>query len=205
MICSGIIPYLVEFLLCILYDVVILTAIPEPIEAIVFHLRIVTDAYVSKKEQIQSLKLVVVHACLVIVVVGVTVVRCGVRVEPYLFRQGRTTLCGKCRRKECEKEIHRGLSRSEHNWLHGFCRGLFLSPGLKLCNINYKVMEKKPENVEQPSKSAEPPSEERKTQSKSKTGKIVRIVPMGVPFPPKWFKQIHELSQRGPSDKTSKS
>ena len=66
-------------------------------------------------------------------------------------------------------------------------------------------MEKKPENIKQPSKSVKSPSEEREMQSKPKTGKIVRIVPMGVPFSPKRFKQIHELSQRGPSDETSKS
>ena len=66
-------------------------------------------------------------------------------------------------------------------------------------------MEKKPEDGKRSSGSAKPPSEERKTQSKPKTGKIVRIIPMGVPFSPKQFKQIHELSQRGPSDKTSKS
>ena len=55
-------------------------------------------------------------------------------------------------------------------------------------------MEKKPENIEQSSKSAKPPSEERKTQSKPKTSKIVRVVPLGVPFSPKRFKQIQELS-----------
>ena len=38
------------------------------------------------------------------------------------------------------------------------------------------------------------------TQSKPKTGKIVRVVPMGVPFSPERFKQIQELSQRDPSD-----
>ena len=57
-------------------------------------------------------------------------------------------------------------------------------------------MEKKPENIKQSSKSAKPPSEERKTQSKPKTGKIVRVVPKGVPFSPERFKRIQELSQR---------
>ena len=61
-------------------------------------------------------------------------------------------------------------------------------------------MEKKPENLEQSSKSTRPQSEERKTQSKPKTGKIVRVVPMGVPFSPEWFKHIQELSQRDLSD-----
>ena len=55
-------------------------------------------------------------------------------------------------------------------------------------------MKKKPENVKQSSKSAKPLPEERKTQSKPKSGKIVGIVPMGVPFSPKQFKQIQELS-----------
>ena len=66
-------------------------------------------------------------------------------------------------------------------------------------------MEKKAENVKQSPKSAKPPSEKEETQSKPKTGKIVRIVPMGVPFSPKQFKEICELSPRGPSNKTSKS
>ena len=66
-------------------------------------------------------------------------------------------------------------------------------------------MEKKPENVKQSSKSTKPPLEKGETQSKPKTGKIVRIVPMGVPFSPKQFEWIHELSQRGSSSKTFKS
>ena len=61
-------------------------------------------------------------------------------------------------------------------------------------------MEKKPENIKQSSKSIKPPSKERKTRSKPKTGKIVRVVPMGIAFSPKWFKRIQELSQRDPSD-----
>ena len=82
MVYSGIISHLIEFLLCVLYGAVVLTVIPECTEAIVFHLRIVTDAYVSAKEQIRSLKLVVVYAFLIIVIVGITIIRCGVRVEP---------------------------------------------------------------------------------------------------------------------------
>ena len=200
MIYSGIISHLIEFLLWVLYGVVVWTVISECTEAIVFHLRIVTDAYVSIREQIRSLKLVVVYAFLIIVIVGITIIRCGVRVEPYLLCQRETALCRKCRRKECEKEIRKGLSRSEQNWLHGFCRGLFSPSKPKLCSNNRKVMEKKPENLEQSSKSARPQSKERKTQSKPKTGKIVRVVPMGVPFSPERFKRIQELSQRDLSD-----
>ena len=65
-------------------------------------------------------------------------------------------------------------------------------------------MEKKAENVKQSPKSAKPPLEKKEVQSKPKTGEIVRVVPMGVPFSPKQFKEIQELSQRGPSNKASK-
>ena len=66
-------------------------------------------------------------------------------------------------------------------------------------------MEKKAKNVKQSPKSAKPPIEKGETQSKPKTGRIVRVVPMGVPFSPKRFQEIHELSQSGPGNKTSKS
>ena len=89
-------------------------------------------AYVSVGEQIQSLKLVIAYASLVVVIIGITLIRCGIRIEPYLLCQGKTTLCGKCRRKEREREIQKGLSQLECNWLHGFCRGLFPPPKLKI-------------------------------------------------------------------------
>ena len=65
-------------------------------------------------------------------------------------------------------------------------------------------MEEEAENIKQSPKSAKPLIEKGGTQSKPKTGKIVRIVPMGVPFSTKQFKEIHELSQKGPSNKISK-
>ena len=66
-------------------------------------------------------------------------------------------------------------------------------------------MEQKAKNVKQFPKSTKPPIEKGETQNKPKTGKIVKVVPMGVPFSPKRLKEIHELSQSGPSSKTSKS
>ena len=123
---------LVEFILCIFYDAVILTVIPECSEAIAFYLSTATAAYVSVEEQIQSLKSVIAYASLVVVIIGITLIRCGIRVEPYLLCQGKTTLCGKCRRKEREREIRKGLSQLERNWLHGFCRGLFPPSKLKI-------------------------------------------------------------------------
>ena len=123
---------LVEFILCIFYDAVILTVIPEYAEAIAFYLSTAAAAYVSVEEQIQSLKSVIAYASLVVVIIGITLIRCGIRVEPYLLCQGKTTLCGKCRRKEHEREIRKGLSQLERNWLHGFCRGLFPPSKLKI-------------------------------------------------------------------------
>ena len=127
-----IISQLVEFILCIFYDAVILTVIPECAETIAFYLSTTMAAYVSVGEQIQSLKLVIVYASLVVVIIGITLIRCGIRIEPYLLCQGKTTLCGKCRGKEREREIRKGLSQLECNWLHGFCRGLFPPPKLKI-------------------------------------------------------------------------
>ena len=102
-----IIPQLVEFILCIFYDAVISTVIPEC--AIAFHLRIATAVYVSVEEQVQSSKTVVAYALLIVVITGITLIRCGIRVEPYLLCQEKTALCGKCRRRECEREIQKGL------------------------------------------------------------------------------------------------
>ena len=127
-----IISQLVEIILCIFYDAVILTVIPECAEAIAFYLSTTTAAYVSVGEQIQSLKLVIAYASLVVVIIGITLIRCGIRIEPYLLCQRKTTLCGKCQRKEREREIQKGLSQLECNWLHGFCRGLFPPPKLKI-------------------------------------------------------------------------
>ena len=91
-----IISQLVEFILCIFYDAVILTVIPECAEAIAFYLRTATAAYVSVEEQIQSLKSVIAYALLIVVIIGITLIRCGIRVEPYLLCQEKTALCGKC-------------------------------------------------------------------------------------------------------------
>ena len=127
-----IISQLVELILCIFYDAVIFTVLPKCAEAIVFYLRTATTAYVSVEEQIRSLKSAIAYALLVVVIIGVTLIRCGIRVEPYWLHQEKTTLCDKCRRKECEKEIQKGLSQSERNWLHGICRGLFPPSKLKI-------------------------------------------------------------------------
>ena len=110
MVYFRIISQLVEFILCLFYDAVILTVIPECAEAIAFYLRAAMAAHVSVEEQIRSLKSVIAYALLVIVIIGITIIRCGIRVEPYLLCQEKTALCGKCRRKECEREIRKGLS-----------------------------------------------------------------------------------------------
>ena len=74
-----IISQLVEFILCIFYDAVILTVIPEcRREAIAFHFRIEMAAYVSVEEQVQSSKTVVAYALLIVVIIGIMIIRCGI-------------------------------------------------------------------------------------------------------------------------------
>ena len=78
MVYLRIITQLVEFIVCIFYDAVILTVIPECAEAIAFHFRIATAMYVSVEEQIQSLKSVTAYALLIVVIIGITLIRCGI-------------------------------------------------------------------------------------------------------------------------------
>ena len=66
-------------------------------------------------------------------------------------------------------------------------------------------MDKKAVNVERLPKSTKPPTEKEETKSKPKAGKIVRIIPIGVPFSPKRFQEICELSKKDPDNKISKS
>ena len=88
--------HLVEFTLCILYDGVALIVIPDCIEAIAFYTKIVTTAYIGVGEQIQSLKLVIAHVLLVLVVVNVTLLKFWVRTEEDLLQNRASCLCNRC-------------------------------------------------------------------------------------------------------------
>ena len=99
---------LVEFILCVLYDGVALIVIPDCIEAIAFYAKIVAAAHIDVSEQIQGLKLVVIHILLMIVIVNVTLIRFWI------------SLCNRCLQKERESEILKGLLISEQMWLHRF-------------------------------------------------------------------------------------
>ena len=116
----GVTICLVEFISCILYNGVALIVIPDCIEAIAFYIKIATTAYVGVEEQIQSLKLVIVHALLVAVAISVTLLRFGFGTELDLLRNRESCLCNKCQRKEWEREIWKGLLISEYKWLHKF-------------------------------------------------------------------------------------
>ena len=61
-----------------------LTVILECAEAIAFYLRATTAAHVSEEKQIQSLKLVVVYALLIIAIIGITIIRCQILVGTLL-------------------------------------------------------------------------------------------------------------------------
>ena len=111
---------LVEFISCILYNGVALIVIPDCIEAITFYIKIVTAAHVGAGGQIQSVKTVIVHVLLVVVVISITLLRFWFRTRPDPLCKKRSSLCNKCQRKECEREIWKGLPIPEHIWLHKF-------------------------------------------------------------------------------------
>ena len=112
--------HLVEFISCILYDGVALIVIPDCTEAIAFYTKIVTTAQIGVGEQIQSLKLVVAHILLVLVVINVTLLKFWIRTEEDLLRNGESCLCNRCLQKEQEREILKGLLVSEHIWPYKF-------------------------------------------------------------------------------------
>ena len=111
---------LVEFILCILYDGVALITIPDCIEAIAFYVKIVAAVHIEVREQIQSLKLVVVHILLVLVIVNVTLIRFWIRTKEDLSQDRVSCWCNRCLQKEREREILKGLLISEQIWLHRF-------------------------------------------------------------------------------------
>ena len=111
---------LIEFILCILYDGVVLIVIPDCIEAIAFYAKIVTAAHIDVSEQIQGLKLVVVHILLALVIVKVTWIRFWIRTEEDLLWDRVGCLCNRCLQKERESKILKGLLISEQMWLHRF-------------------------------------------------------------------------------------
>ena len=115
-----IILHFVEFVLCILYNGVALIVIPDCIEAIAFYAKIVTAVHIGVGEQIQSLKLVVAHVLLVLVVIQVTLLRFWIRTEEDLLRDRVSCLCNRCLQREREREIQKGLLISEQIWLHKF-------------------------------------------------------------------------------------
>ena len=110
----------VEFILCVLYDGVALIVIPDCIEAIAFYAKIAAAAHIDVSEQMQGLKLVVVHILLVLVIINVTSIRFWIRTEEDLSQDRASCLCNRCLQREQEREIQKGLLISEHLWLHKF-------------------------------------------------------------------------------------
>ena len=111
---------LVEFILCILYNGAALIVIPDCIEAIAFYAKIAAATHIDVREQIQSLKLVIAHILLVLVVVNVTLIRFWIRTEEDLSQDGASCLCNRCLQKKQEREILKGLLIFEQVWLHKF-------------------------------------------------------------------------------------
>ena len=111
---------LIEFTACILYNGAALIVIPDCIETIAFYAKIVAAVHIGVGEQIQSLKLVIAHILLVLVVVNVTLIRFWVRTEEDLSQDRVSCLCNRCLQKEREREIRKGLLISKQIWLHRF-------------------------------------------------------------------------------------
>ena len=111
---------LVEFILCVFYDGVALIVIPDCIEAIAFYAKIIAAAHIDVIEQIQGLKLVVIHILLVLVIIKVTWIRFWIRTEKDLLQDRVSCLCNRCLQKEREREILKGLLISKQIWLHRF-------------------------------------------------------------------------------------
>ena len=111
---------LVEFILCILYDGVALIVIPDCIETIAFYAKIVAAIHIDVREQIQSLKLVIAHILLALVVANITLIRLWIRIEEELLQDRVSCLCNRCLQKEREREIRKRLLISKHLWLHKF-------------------------------------------------------------------------------------
>ena len=89
-------------------------------EAAAFYAKIVATVHIDVSEQIQGLKLVVVHILLVLVIVNVTLIRFWIRTEKDLSQDRVSCLCNTCLQKEPESEILKGLLISEQMWLHRF-------------------------------------------------------------------------------------
>ena len=94
--------------------------IPDYIEAIAFYAKIVTAAHVGVEEQIQGLKMVVIHILLVAVVINVTLLKFRIRTEVGFLCKEESCLCSRCQGEERKREILKGLLISEHIWLHKF-------------------------------------------------------------------------------------
>ena len=91
---------LVEIISCILYNGVALIVIPDCTEAITFYTKVVTATHIGVEEQIQSLKSVVVHVSLAVVIISITLPKFWIRTGVDLLRKGESCLCSRCQEEE---------------------------------------------------------------------------------------------------------
>ena len=92
--------HLVEIIFCILYNGVALIVIPDCTEAITFYTKVVTATHIGVEEQIQSLKSVVVHVLLAVVIISITLLKFWIRTGVDLLRKGESCLCSRCQEEE---------------------------------------------------------------------------------------------------------
>ena len=99
--------HLVEIILCILYNGVVLIVIPDCTEAITFNTKVVTATHIGVEEQIQSLKSVVVHVLLAVVIISITLLKFWIRTGVDLLCKGESCLCSRCQEEERERDFKR--------------------------------------------------------------------------------------------------
>ena len=92
--------HLVEIISCILYNGVALIVIPDCTEAITFYTKVVTATHIGVEEQIQSLKSVVVHVLLAVVIISITLLKFWIRTGVGLLHKGKSCLCSRCQEEE---------------------------------------------------------------------------------------------------------
>ena len=110
----------IEFVFCIFYAGVALIVILDCVEAIVFYAKVVAAEHIEVTEQIQGLKLIIVHILLVLVIIQGTLIRFWNKTEENPLQDRVNHLCTECMQRKWEQEVSKGLLVSERMWLHWF-------------------------------------------------------------------------------------
>ena len=110
----------IEIAFCVFYGGSALVVIFNCVEAIVFYAKVVAAEHIEVIEQIQGLKLIIVHILLVLVITQGTLIRFWDETEENPLQDRVNCLCTECMQRKWEQEVSKGLLVSEQMWLHWF-------------------------------------------------------------------------------------